>query len=459
MWGRVRGDGNCFWRAAAHILDLPWSDTKEAAFQQQDTLRPVWKDLFQVDDGAWQALMAAQKTNAYANEASCTLLAHAYQRPVVIVGGGGVIYVTWTGDNPVWEDMLVFRLRSEHYVPLAQDVTVSMVRAMQQVKPLANPMSFSGGGRRKQNERVTSVCTWNVAALQSQLYNALGVEESVLLAQETGLTARGQRHVAAAAAEQGWKFFPGVPVPVGPNRDGRRWRARKSEVPGIGFLVKDTLHAGSVDCLTAPGRWLAGRGRFGWLRVGMAVGYLLLGNVYFPTGDSQVAVKDRQACHDALQAELSAWRQVPILVAGDWNSPPNNNPTLGALTLSGWACPPHFSARELATSTFRGPQGLVEDSLLDYWLCSPRLACIDRQWVRHSPNVGHSRVSIWLDGLASEPAAYLVPSPPVCERERVMCTLVRELRGMKYMIKSGPCSLIIRRRRHGLSGQRRTIML
>ena len=95
MWGRVRGDGNCLWRSAGQILDLPWQQVKEAAMAQAPTTKPLWQAFFpSTTEQEWNAQMTAANPNAFANEVSCALLAKAYDRPVAIVGGGGQIFVT-----------------------------------------------------------------------------------------------------------------------------------------------------------------------------------------------------------------------------------------------------------------------------------------------------------------------------------------------------------------------------
>ena len=283
MWGRVRGDGNCFWRAACQSLDKPWQEVKTQSLQMQEQIKGPWKQCFHTDDNAWNTLMQAQAPDAYANEACCSLLAHAYGKPVVVVGVGQV-FATWTQDEkPDWEDMLVFKLQKEHYSPMLQDTTVSMVRTMHSVARLHTPVFLSGGGS------ITQACSWNVDSLQSKLHEVLGMSAQVVLAQETGLTARAQKHVAYIAEQQGWKVYPGEPVPMGRNKLGR-WRAQKAEVPGVAFVVQSQVRAGPVRCLTDSGRWLERRGRFGWLRVGLTLGCVLMGNVYMPTGDTQQAV-------------------------------------------------------------------------------------------------------------------------------------------------------------------------
>ena len=111
------------------------------------TTKPLWQAFFpSTTEQEWNAQMTAANPNAFANEVSCALLAKAYDRPVAIVGGGGQIFVTWVGAEVrvTWDDMIVVRLRDEHYSPMIQDVTVAMVRAMAGVKQLGHTVSLLG---------------------------------------------------------------------------------------------------------------------------------------------------------------------------------------------------------------------------------------------------------------------------------------------------------------------------
>ena len=424
MWGRVRGDGNCFWRAAGLMIGEPWSEVKTRAFAAQDAVQASWCELFHSTEIVWTGLMKSQQKDEYANEACCTLLAHVLARPVVIVGGGEMIYVTWTGSDPDWEKMLVFRLTGEHYSPMVQDVTILMVKGMKELQQIHIGPSLQGGGRRKLGDRVSSVCTWNVDSLQTKLHSALALPSSIILAQETGLTARGQQRAARVAEEHNWKLFPGEPVPLGMSR-AKRLRAQKGAVPGVAFLARANLAAGPVDCLTTGGQWLRKRGRFAWLRVGLAVGYVLVGNIYMPTGDTAESCSDRLACHEALTQEVGAWRQIPILVGGDWNEVPAENATFGSLYLNGWRCPLVCRGGDLADSTFASGTGMVAGRLLDYWLCSPRFQAISQQQALEQDGPGHRPVRMDLEGFSSMPRSYVVPRAPDCDRSKKSPTCYR----------------------------------
>ena len=322
MWGRVRGDGNCFWRAASQILDVPWQEVKKKTMETASEVSTLWKAFFLTDDKAWETMMSAQKDNCDANEACCTMLARAYARPVVIVADAGHVFATWVGLREAsWEDMIVVRLHAQHYSPMVQDVTVSMVRAMQTFQMLDSHVSLVGGGSRPKGQCPHTLATWNVDSLQSKLADVLAMDASVIALQETGLTSRAQGRLTRQASSHGWDLHTGTLAPLTRTKAGH-CKADRRAVPGVGFLVRQGLHAGTVDCLTKSGRWLVHRGRFQWLRLGFAAGFALVGSVYMPSGGTVAQVQDRAECHLALQAELSAWRQVPMLPTGDWNAPP-----------------------------------------------------------------------------------------------------------------------------------------
>ena len=420
MWGRVRGDGNCFWRAIGQVLDVPWPQVKEKAFAESERVKPLWLQHFKATEAIWQKLVAVNSPNAYANEACCSLVAAAYKRPVVIVADGNHIFSTWVGDvnQMSWEAALVVRLHSEHYDPMIQDVTMDMQTAMQHAKQLGTTVSLFGGGHPQPH----TIATWNVNGLASHLSEALALDDSVILTQETGLTVRAQRRADLAARQADWTLLPGVAVPMEVNRIGR-WRASVGQVPGVAFLVRSHLRAGLVECATPGGRWLYRRGRFAWLRLGLTVGHLLVGNVYMPSGHAHGAPADRLACHHALVEEVNAWRQIPIMIGGDWNEDPELNPTLAALHFRGWQCPPLSSPGAHGTYVASGGQ----TSWLDYWLCSPLLHAVAQQQAFPLAGSGHSPVRAALprvaraDNMFVNPNApeYCKPSPPPLSCPRI----------------------------------------
>ena len=113
------------------------------------------------------------------------------------------------------------------------------------------------------------------------------------------------------------------------------------------------------------------------------------------------------------------------MIGGDWNACPQDNPTYGALYLSGWHCPQPLANGHIAHCTFHGPEGPIADRLLDYWVCSPSLTCLDRQEIAPPSSVGHARVLLELPGHKLTESTYLVPCPPDFSDEKEAHTCER----------------------------------
>ena len=68
----------------------------------------------------------------------------------------------------------------------------------------------------------------------------------------------------------------------------------------------------------------------------------ILGSVYMPSGETSSASDYLAQCMDWLVAEFDSHLQVPFLLGGDWNCPPERNPCAAALSTRGWQIPLHI---------------------------------------------------------------------------------------------------------------------
>ena len=244
--------------------------------------------------------------------------------------------------------------------------------------------------------------------ISPHLLEAMSSDASVVMLQETGLTSRSQNRLRIKAQKAGWDLLCGEPAPVTRVKTGS-WRADKTAAPGVAILAKERIHIGTVKPKTPSGNWMYRKGRFLLAFLGLASEQTLLGVVYFPTGTSKASEAERATYHDALLTEVAAWRQIPILLAGDWNTDLSNNPTAAVLAAEGWIIPPLCHRGQRAVRTFSSPTCTSSGgTILDYWLASRHFQNLQRQEVADCPRVGHAQVALQIPRMIRSDRLYMV---------------------------------------------------
>ena len=414
MWTRVKADGNCMWRAAAWAARQEWRDLKRNCLANLGHLKQPWLTLFGSGEADWnQKTQGLEHDQVWGNEVCLSLLAQHLQRPIIVVGVGQVFMTAFGPRIPGVAQAVVLKLEKEHYWAMSQSLTMSMLRAAHGANPLdMSAFHLSGGGRRRAPANcANTITTWNPGALdEHHLAEAIAQDSSIIAVQETGLTSRGQKRIGEKARLLGWTLLCGAPAPLLKSQRGA-WRADKRKVPGVAILAKDNLHIGVVQPKTPSGRWLGARGRLLLSILGLAREQAVVGVVYMPTGSSTGASQDRTECHEALCNELASWRQVPFLIAGDWNSDLAGNPTAAILSSEGWHVPPLFRDCSPATHTFRSPScsDMHTGTILDYWLVSSHFHNLQAQQVGTCPDMGHAPVTLRIPQLLTQNTLYMVP--------------------------------------------------
>ena len=217
--------------------------------------------------------------------------------------------------------------------------------------------------------------SWNIGSLQLRLPELLGISFSIACLQETGATARQQKFVTRQLDTHDLIAVWGTPTPQAWNR-AKRLRSQTGAVPGVALIAQKTLGLRYRSPNTLQGKQLEKRGRLVLGSYPTPVTQVLVVNTYLPSGGSQVTVKDRLACLDELQVEIASYGQAPMVVIGDWNLDPTENPLVPLLLQKGWRLPVMSGPDpRVAPYTYKGT---IANTAIDYGLCSQSLALVSQ---------------------------------------------------------------------------------
>ena len=227
--------------------------------------------------------------------------------------------------------------------------------------------------------------------------------------QETGCRQSVQDYYTKAAQKSGQTIICGAPTPL--QRDKRRfWRPDRGTVPGVALQCSEVTRAVAIQPTTQQGMQLWRGGRFVLATVLLGSVRAIVGSVYLPSGDSAEATARRRSCLDLLQIEIESHQQIPMLIGGDWNCPPAQNPCLAALATRGWQTPLHVDTMgHPCETTHLTPHG---GNCIDYWVVSPAVGWIAAQTVRELPGHSHRTVSVEVPALAQK-TTEVTTLPPV----------------------------------------------
>ena len=241
-WGRVAGDGNCYWRSIGQLIGRDWQGLKREILGGGPALAAAWTGYFggTLDDYS-SHIQKLQGKDVWGSEVAAALTAAWAKRPVVIVTAA-VIWSVTVGTCDM-EAPLVVRLAAKHYDPLKQMLSPALLAAVASAVPAdTTHLKLEGGAH-------SVVTTWNLSAYDSHHMEAAALSDDVVLLQETGVSTRSQGMYSRKMEALGIKMVWGFPTPVVQNKR-RQWRPNKGAVPGVAIQTKDHIRAVPVEPTT-----------------------------------------------------------------------------------------------------------------------------------------------------------------------------------------------------------------
>ena len=418
IWGRVKGDGNCYWRSLGQLTNSEWPTIKAAVLGLGPTLNSEWTSYFKSPAGEYEKQLAAmQPPDAWANEIALALTSKHFRRPVITVTDS-TIWMVKVGEVDM-RIPLILRLKDKHYDPVRQAPTPAILGSLLMATPADTyHLSLNGG-----STVASTLVTWNLSSYEKHRQEIPRLQHGIVALQETGCRSNLQSHFSRVAQQMGQTVIWGAPTPVA--RDKRKiWRSRRGAVPGVALQCSQALEPIAIAPTTPQGLSLWNQGRIVTASVRMGKQRALVTSIYLPSGDSPEARNARTAALDSLQVELDSHLQIPHFVGGDWNCHPDQNSCAANLAYRGWTIPTHIDKEGLPTeTTFKGTHS---DTCLDYWLLSPAVGEILHQTAAEVPGHRHHTVAIQTPKLVSQ-NAHTSPLPPVryrCNPKIARCSPV-----------------------------------
>ena len=404
QWGRVKGDGNCFWRAVGVLTHTPWKEVKQQALSVVPELRDTWINYFRSDPVIFDQTAASMHAeNAYANEIAIPCVAHIHQRPVVVKGVGQAFAVHTGSSAAEWNKALVVQLSGEHFTPLSSDLSAEQILQLAEAAPMHVCVEVRGGSTTPPS----TLITWNCSSLQRHAPEMLALGADLVCLQETGLTTRGQKRLQHELKSEGYTLLCGAPTPLTQTKQG--WRPGRGSVPGVAVAARSHLDIREHPPLTPAAKQLVGEGRLLGVSVKFRSFRALLFCLYCQSGWDALACARRAGQMNAMVQEVAAHKHIPILIASDWNDPPATNMAVGLLGDENYHVPLMQTDDSLSlehpTHSRTG-----SGRMLDYWLLSPHFHCAVSQQVIPMPVHEHSAVRINVPQIKPSPPAPMIPS-------------------------------------------------
>ena len=206
VWGRVAGDGNCFWRSIAQLLQKDWQQVKKEVLHGAPALAAVWAAYFSTtsEDFLQHAKHLGEK-DVWGSEIAAALVAARYKKPVLIVTPG-VIWRVTVGDCDL-KAPLVIRLAAKHYDPIKQTLSPALLAAVAAAVPAdTSHLQLEGGAKL-----TSTLATWNLSAFDAHHMEAVGLDADVTLLQETSCSARAQGIIKTHTSHLTPFFRPNLP--------------------------------------------------------------------------------------------------------------------------------------------------------------------------------------------------------------------------------------------------------
>ena len=211
--------------------------------------------------------------------------------------------------------------------------------------------------------------------MQLRMSELMGTSFGIACLQETGTTVRQQKFLQRQLEQQDYTVVWGTPTPQAWNRV-KKLRSQTGVIPGVAMIAQKRLDLRYRTPNTLQGKHLEKRGRLILGAYPTPVTQVLVMNAYLPSGGTQAAVQDRLSCLDEIYTEVSSYGNAPIVLTGDWNLDPGENPLVPLLLQRGWHLPvlsgPNPSQ---APYTY---QGAATTTVIDYCMSSPSLALVSQ---------------------------------------------------------------------------------
>ena len=150
-WGRVKGDGNCFWRALGVLDERPWHVLKNDALKLCPRIRELWIPYFKADPAMFDALVNdIQGKDAYANEIAFACVSLLTNRSIVVKGVGQAFGIHVVEALPDWSKAMVIYFQSEHFSPLSSEITNEQLGLVRNATPVEVCVNLRGGADQPQ---------------------------------------------------------------------------------------------------------------------------------------------------------------------------------------------------------------------------------------------------------------------------------------------------------------------
>ena len=382
VWGRVKGDGNCYWRSLALITGRPWNLLKQEILAVGPKLCAAWCEFFKVSSEEYQRLLNDMRgPDAWANELALALTALHLEAPVIVVGTP--VWLVQLSTQPTMP--IVLHLAKGHFSPIKQRITDPMISALQRATPASTDhLTVRGGGS-------CALTTWNLNSLPAHFNDIPQLGATMYALQETACRQKQQSAYSAKARRIGYEIIWGAPTPVRMN-SRRSHRTDRGTVPGVALMAQTRYNLVAHPPYTEAGKALTDQGR-----LVMATGKLgkkraLFLSAYMPPGRNPKCTAQREVCMNQLMLEINAHRQLPMYLAGDWNVSPDENLLVASLSAKGWYVPLHINMEgehDACTYSQAGAR-----STLDYWIVSPAAKAALVQNQRPIPGHAHRPVTL-----------------------------------------------------------------
>ena len=144
VWGRVKGDGNCYWRSLALVTGRPWNLLKQEILARAPALSDAWCQYFKCTTEEYQRQVAEMlPPDAWAGEIAIALASLHLEAPVIVVASPQV----WVASMNAQPTMpIILKLEKGHFSPIKQKITNEMITAMQQASQVTTShLSLKGG--------------------------------------------------------------------------------------------------------------------------------------------------------------------------------------------------------------------------------------------------------------------------------------------------------------------------
>ena len=165
--------------------------------------------------------------------------------------------------------------------------------------------------------------TTNVTSLRTQIESVMSIPADVLGAQEIRLCESGQVDMARDLFDRGWNVVFGRPM-------ARRPGSNRVAPGGVAVLARRGIRMQAVPPQGAPGIWLWNSSRFVHAVVEFSIGMVHVISIYgYTNAWTNVSQRERNEEFLAyLFRYIATLGDVPLLLLGDFNTPPEYSAVL-----------------------------------------------------------------------------------------------------------------------------------